>query len=219
MNYIHSLRLGWDLNLSYGKAFRSPNSSELYGFGSNINLQPETSLSYEIALNKRLYERDISLVYFDNDTENLINFDYQDYVLKNVAYSKNSGFEVRLKWLSSFGDGSLIFRTQDPVDQDKNSLLRRSKNSFSFSFNKDIYQYKANINLTAFDDRVDFGKVKLPGYVLLNLGLYRQIKEKLSLSIRMENIFDKDYFTAATASAYYLNQDRSFWIKLNYKLR
>ncbi len=219
LNYIHSLRLGWDLNLSYGKAFRSPNSSELYGFGSNINLKPETSLSYEIALSKRLYERDISLVYFDSDTENLINFDYQDYVLKNVAYSKNSGFEVRLKWLNSFGDGSLIFRTQDPVDQDKNSLLRRSKNSFSFSFNKDIYQYKANINLTAFDDRVDFGKVKLPGYVLLNLGLYRQIKEKLSLSIRMENIFDKDYFTAATSSAYYLNQDRSFWIKLNYKLR
>ena len=219
LNYIQDLKLGWGLNLSYGKAFRSPNSSELFGFGSNIDLKPETSLSYEIALNKRFYERDIRLVYFNNDTENLINFDYQDYVLKNIANSKNSGFELRLKWLNAFGEGSLIFRNQDPINQDKNRLFRRSKNSVSFNFNKNINGYKANLNLTAFDKRVDFGNVKLPGYVLLNLGIYRQLKEKLSISIRLENLFDKDYFTAATSNAYYLNQDRSFWIKLNYKLR
>ncbi len=219
LNYIQDLKLGWNLNLSYGKAFRSPNSSELFGFGSNIDLKPETSLSYEIALNKRFSERDIRLVYFNNDTENLINFDYQDYVLKNIANSKNSGFELRIKWLNAFGEGNLIFRNQDPINQDNNRLLRRSKNSVSFNFNKNINRYKTNINLTAFDDRVDFGNVKLPGYVLLNLGIYRQIKEKLSISIRLENLFDIDYFTAATSNAYYLNQDRSFWIKLNYKLR
>ena len=219
INFIQNLEWGWDLKLSKGKAFRSPNSSELYGFGSNIDLKPETSNSYEIGLNKRFHERDLSFVYFNNDTNNLINFDYIDSILKNTAKSKNSGFELRVKWLSTLLNGNLVLRTQNPTDQDKERLLRRSKNSISFNFNKSIYKYRVNINVSAFDDRVDFGKVNLPGYVLFNLGIYRQIKEDLSLSIRLENLFDKEYFTAATTNAYYLNQDRSFWIKLNYKLR
>ena len=219
INFIQNLEWGWDLKLSKGKAFRSPNSSELYGFGSNINLKPETSNSYEIGLNKRFHERDLSFVYFNNDTNNLINFDYIDYILKNTAKSKNSGFELRVKWLNTLLNGNLVLRTQNPTNQDKERLLRRSKNSISFNFNKSIHKYRVNINVSAFDDRVDFGKVNLPGYVLFNLGIYRQIKEDLSLSIRLENLFDKEYFTAATTNAYYLNQDRSFWIKLNYKLR
>jgi len=219
INFIQNLEWGWDLKLSKGKAFRSPNSSELYGFGSNIDLKPETSNSYEIGLNKRFHERDLSFVYFNNDTNNLINFDYIDYILKNIAKSKNSGFELRVKWLNTLLNGNLVLRTQNPTNQDKERLLRRSKNSISFNFNKSIHKYRVNINVSAFDDRVDFGKVNLPGYVLFNLGIYRQIKEDLSLSIRLENLFDKEYFTAATTNAYYLNQDRSFWIKLNYKLR
>tara|TARA_B100000959_G_scaffold134291_1_gene140956 strand:- start:10473 stop:12272 length:1800 start_codon:yes stop_codon:yes gene_type:complete len=219
INFIQNLEWGWDLKLSKGKAFRSPNSSELYGFGSNIDLKPETSNSYEIGLNKRFHERDLSFVYFNNDTNNLINFDYIDYILKNTAKSKNSGFELRVKWLNTLLNGNLVLRTQNPTNQDKERLLRRSKNSISFNFNKSIHKYRVNINVSAFDDRVDFGKVNLPGYVLFNLGIYRQIKEDLSLSIRLENLFDKEYFTAATTNAYYLNQDRSFWIKLNYKLR
>ena len=219
INFIQNLEWGWDLKLSKGKAFRSPNSSELYGFGSNIDLKPETSNSYEIGLNKRFHERDLSFVYFNNDTNNLINFDYIDYILKNTAKSKNSGFELRVKWLNTLLNGNLVLRTQNPTNQDKERLLRRSKNSISFNFNKSIHKYRVNINVSAFDDRVDFGKINLPGYVLFNLGIYRQIKEDLSLSIRLENLFDKEYFTAATTNAYYLNQDRSFWIKLNYKLR
>ena len=219
INLIQQLKRGWGLNLSKGKAFRSPNSSELYGFGSNIDLKPEISNSYEIGISKRSYERDLSLVYFNNDTNNLINFDYQVYKLKNITKSRNFGLELRFKWLNELGAGNLTFRAQDPRNKDKERLLRRSKNSISFNFNKNVYEYEVNINISAFDNKVDFGNVKLPGYLLFNLGIYREIKERLSISIRLENLLDKEYFTAATSNAYYLNQDRSFWIKLNYKLR
>ena len=219
INFIQRFEKGWTLNLSNGKAFRSPNSSELYGFGSNMDLNPETSKSFEIGLNRRFHERDFSFVYFNNDNKNLINFDFQDYVLKNVAKSKNSGFELRIKWLNSLGNGNLVLRTQNPINQDQERLLRRSKNSLSLNFNKSIYKYNLNINVSAFDSKVDFGNIRLPGYVLVNLGIYRQIKKDLTLSIRLENLFDKEYFTAAASNAYYLNQDRSLWIKLNYKLR
>lgn len=219
INFIQSINGSWDLNLSNGKAFRSPNSSELYGFGSNIDLKPETSKSYEIGINKRFFKRDLSFVYFKNNTKNLINFDYRDYILKNIAKSINSGLEIRFKWLNTLGSGNLIVRAQDPVNQDKERLLRRSKKSISLNLNKDILKYKTNINVSAFDDRVDFGNVKLPGYALLNLGIYREIKEDLNLSIRFENILDKNYFTATSSNAYYLNQDRSIWMKINYKIR
>ena len=64
---------------------------------NEIIKRPITPLKeFEIALNKRFYERDIRLVYFNNDTENLINFDYQDYVLKKIPkYNLTKGINEK----------------------------------------------------------------------------------------------------------------------------
>ena len=207
------------LNISFGSAFRSPNSSELYGFGSNKDLNPEVSRSKEISLIKKESSSSIKFLYFRNKTMNLINFDYLDNILRNIERSSNSGIEIRYKWNNNFLDGKLIIRKQNPKDQENNMLLRRSKQSASLDIFKTISRFEIGFNLSAFSKKNDFGNTKLPGYALLNINATKYMTEKLKLSLRIENITDKNYFTAATSNSYYLNQDRSFWLKINYLLR
>jgi len=150
---------------------------------------------------------------------NLINFDYLDNILRNIERSSNSGIEIRYKWNNNFLDGKLIIRKQNPKDQENNMLLRRSKRSASLDIFKTISGFEIGFNLSAFSKKNDFGNTKLPGYALLNINATKYMTEKLKLSLRIENITDKNYFTAATSNSYYLNQDRSFWLKINYLLR
>ena len=219
MGFLHELTKNWSLNISSGTAFRSPNSSELYGFGSNEKLLPEVSKSREIGLSTRNRNSSFKIVGFTRDTLNLINFNYADYALNNIEEASNSGVELRYKWANNFVDGSLMLRRQNPQDQNQNQLLRRSKQSASLNLSKNMSGYQLNFNVSTFDKRKDFGDISLPGYALININSKKNITEKLSLSIKIENLADKDYFTAATANGYYLNQDRSLWLKVVYNLR
>ena len=75
--------------MNTGVAFRSPNSSELYGYGANLELKPESSKSYELSLiRKKIKGKAISLVFFSNQIKNLIDFNFSEYILKNIKQSK-----------------------------------------------------------------------------------------------------------------------------------
>ena len=219
IGFLRLLTEEWAFYLSSGSAFRSPNSSELYGFGSNQKLLPEVSYSREVGLTKTIKDSTLKIVTFTTNTLNLINFDYSDYVLKNIEEASNSGIELRYKWSNAYLDGSFILRKQNPEDQNKKQLLRRSKLSSSLNISKNISGYKFNINVSAFDRRTDFGDIPLPGYALINAAAKKQLTEKLSLSVKIVNLTNKDYFTAAASNGYYLNQDRSLWLKIAYELR
>ena len=219
IGFIKELNTNWFLSFSSGEAFRSPNSSELYGFGSNKELVPEASKSYEIGFSKRKKNNNLKIVLFKSNTLNLINYDFSDHILKNIEESTNHGLELRYKWNNNFSYGSLLVRKQDPKDKDNNLLIRRSKKSASLNITKDIMGYSLGMNLSAFGKKNDFGNHKLPGYFLINLTAQKDINNKLSFLLRIENFTNKNYFTAASSTSYYLNQDRSLWLKLNYKLR
>ena len=219
LGFLHQLTGPWSLYLNSGSAFRSPNSAELYGFGSNEKLLPEVSKSQELSLSRVKKKTALKLVVFKSNTSNLINFDYRDYVLKNIEEASNSGIEVRYKWINNLVSGSFILRKQNPQDQNYNQLLRRSKLSSSLNLSKNISGYEFSFNVSAFDRRKDFGGVSLPGYALINVASKKNFTENISLSARIENLTGKDYFTAATGNGYYLNQNRSLWLKVAYNLR
>ena len=214
---LRDLNSKWKMGLSRGSSFRSPVSSELYGFGGNIFLEPEINSSSEINI-KRIGESSrLNISVFKNNVANLIDFDYQDYVLKNITQTTNEGLEVRYKLLRNDWDINLTFRAQDPKDNQGEQLLRRSKKSASISLTKDINGFATSLNFSAFGKRKDFGDIRLPGYGLSNLSTSWAVNKKLKFSLKLENVFDKDYFTAATSNAFYLNQGRSVWMRLNYE--
>ena len=214
---LRNLNSKWKMGLSRGSSFRSPVSSELYGFGGNIFLEPEINSSSEINI-KRIKENSrLNISVFKNNVTNLIDFDYQDYVLKNITQTTNEGLEIRYKLLGNDWDINFTFRAQDPKDNQGEQLLRRSKKSASFSLTKNINGFTTSFNFSAFGKRKDFGDIRLPGYGLSNLSTSWVINKKLKFSLKLENVFDKDYFTAATSNAFYLNQGRSVWMRLNYE--
>ena len=214
---LRNLNSKWKMGLSRGSSFRSPVSSELYGFGGNIFLEPEINSSSEINV-KRIGENSrLNISVFKNNVTNLIDFDYQDYVLKNITQTTNEGLEIRYKLLGNNWDINFTFRAQDPKDNQGEQLLRRSKKSASFSLTKNINGFTTSFNFSAFGKRKDFGDIRLPGYGLSNLSTSWVINKKLKFSLKLENVFDKDYFTAATSNAFYLNQGRSVWMRLNYE--
>ncbi len=208
----------WIVGASNGSSFRSPVSSELYGFGGNLLLQPEINKSREINIKKIQQDSILGFAFFKNDFTNLITFDYQDYVLRNINQSSNKGMEVRYKLSRESWDLLMILRTQDPKDELGKQLLRRSKKSGSLTLSRDIGNYVGSINLSSYGKRIDFGDIELPAYSLVNLTLSKKFTKNTKISLKLENVFDKDYFTAATSNAYYLNQGRSAWLRLHYDL-
>ena len=215
---LKDLNESWRIGISSGSSFRSPVSSELFGFGGNVNLEPEINRSREINLKRTLQNADLSLLIFRSNFTNLINFDYQDYVLKNINKASNKGLEVRYKLQKEDWDLLMIVKAQDPKDETGNQLLRRSKKSASFTLSRELNGFIATANLSYFGERVDFGGINLPSFNLVNIALTKDFNKKFNLSLKLENIMDKDYFTAATSNDFYTNQGRSAWLKINYEL-
>jgi vitamin B12 transporter len=215
---LKNLNESWRIGILSGSSFRSPVSSELYGFGGNVNLEPEINKSREINLKRSLQNADLILSIFSSNFSNLINFDYQDYVLKNINKASNKGIELRYRLQKEDWGLLMIVKAQDPKDEEENQLLRRSKKSASLTLSRELNGFIATANLSYFGERVDFGGINLPSFNLVNIALTKDFNKKFNLSLKLENIMDKDYFTAATSNDFYANQGRSAWLKINYEL-
>ena len=215
---LRDIKGSWQVGILGGSSFRSPSSSELYGFGGNINLKPEINNSKEINLKRININSKLSFSVFDNKLNNLINFDFQDYVLKNINRSSNKGLEIRYDLNKDNWDLMLILKKQKPEDDEGKQLLRRSKKLSSFTFSKELKEILATVSVAYYGERTDFGEIRLPSFSLVNLSISKKFKKGVKVSLKMENIMDKKYFTAATSNAFYLNQERSAWLRINYEL-
>jgi len=215
---LRDIKGSWQVGILSGSSFRSPSSSELYGFGGNINLKPEINNSKEINLKRINNNSKLSFSVFGNKLNNLINFDFQDYVLKNINRSSNKGLEIRYDLRKDNWDLMLILKKQKPEDNEGKQLLRRSKKLSSFTFSKELKEILTTVSVAYYGKRTDFGEIRLPSFSLVNLSLSKKFKNGVKVSLKMENIMDKKYFTAATSNAFYLNQERSAWLRINYEL-
>ena len=207
----------WRMGLTNGSSFRSPLSSELYGFGGNTNLKPEINKSTELNFKRDTKAQEISIAFFDSQLTNLIAFDYQDYVLKNITESTNKGLDIKYKLNEGRWNLSVFLRIQDPKDLEGNQLLRRSKKSASLTLTRETYKTVSSLNVSSFGKRLDFGNIDLPSYTLVNLSFSRHLNDRTTVLLKLENLFDENYYTAATSNAFYLNQDRALWLKFNYE--
>jgi len=59
----------------------------------------------------------------------------------------------------------------------------------------------------------------LPKYHLLHLTFLKERLNQMSISLKVENILDKEYFTASGFNGYYQNQGRSLWLNATYGIQ
>jgi len=197
------------LRAAYGEGFKAPTLYQLYGFGGNVLLKPETSKAYEAGLEYggRSGQRHLAITLFRRDSRNLI-----DYVWPagyfNTGRTRAEGVEVEGGWaltdkLRARAAYSHLTATNRADGKD---LPRRPRNTVSAGLDWETplagFKLGADLRLAgdSFDDRGNF--TRLDGYGLLTLRASLPLGERFELYGRVENVTDTSYQTVADYGTY-----------------
>ncbi len=187
---------------SWGQGFKAPTIFQTTFFccgatEPNADLQAETSEAFDIGLDWRSPDgrAEAGITYFDQDTENQINFSFAVGGYENIAEVESQGVEVYgayqlTDWLRVSADYAYI----DAQDGDGKALARLPEQSGDVTVSMDpagpfsgavLVRYNGeepNTNGTTLDS---WTRVDLTGSYDLN--------ERVEIFGRVENLFDEEY--------------------------
>lgn len=224
-NGAYALSDNLRLRAAFGEGFKAPTLYQLYGFGGNNRLRPETSRSYEagIEYGDRNGDRHLAVTLFRRDSTDQIDF-YICGIAEicvarvfyyNVSRARTEGVEVEGAWnlaptlsaraayshIKARGRTSLA--SNGGVETD---LPRRPRNTLSAGLDWETplagLKLGADLRLAgdSYDDRGNF--TRLDGYGLLTLRASLPLGERFELYGRVENVTDTDYQTVAGYGTY-----------------
>ena len=212
--YAFDLNDRWTVNAGIGHAFRAPDATDRYGFGGNPGLSPE--VADEVQLSLRFYpgpRHNFSLEFYQNDIEDLIEFDLVTFQLRNIGRAEIRGAQIAYEYRGdSFGLRANFVHQKADNATDGVRLLRRAEDSLSVTLTRNIGIHRVGLAVLASGDREDFGGTKLESYVLTNLTGQISLGDKWRLNARVENLLDEKYETAAG----FPMQERSGFLELKY---
>jgi vitamin B12 transporter len=200
---------GWQARASWGQGFKAPTLYQLYGYGGNTALDPETSNAFDLGIERAVRggRFRFAATLFRRDSENLI-----DYVSPtgyfNIGRTRAQGFELEANARAS--DRLTVRGTYSYVEAVNRSngrdLARRPRHSLSASadWRTPLHDLAlgADVRLAgdSFDDAGNF--VRLDGYVLVTLRAALPLGKHLELFGRVENVGDAGYQTVAGYGTY-----------------
>jgi vitamin B12 transporter len=218
-NVDYGVRLGSALRLvaSAGSAFRAPDATDRFGFGGNIDLQPEESRNYELGLRYALAsDQRLSLSAFNNDIDQLIAYFVTnpmtfDGEMRNIDRARIRGVEAAYEIDRSAWSLRAEAIYQEPEDRATgDQLLRRANENFTLSYLRRMGRFELGVDLLAAGERQDFGGIELDAYVLANLTARVNLGAGWSLSAQVENVLDEEYELANG----YRTQDRAGYLQV-----
>ena len=214
----------WRVTASISNAFKAPTLNDLFypftnfGFGftysGNPNLKPERSQNREVGLHYAGGGQRINVIYFDNRIRDLIASNAAGNTVINVNRASIDGYELSYEGAFENTRIAANITLQNPRDTvTGNVLLKRAREFASASVSQDFGVWSAGAELRHSGARQDFGGFRLAAYQLLNLNASYSVDEHLKLSVRADNLFNRDY--AETYS--YRTPGRTLFVGLNYQ--
>ena len=199
----------WRLRASWGQGFKAPTLNQLYGYGGNTALEPETSAAFDAGLEygQRNGGGHFAVTLFRRDSSNLI-----DYVFPagyfNVSRARAEGIELEggvqvAERLRVRGTYTYLTATNRLTGTD---LARRPRHmaSVSADWTTSLHDLTLGADLRlvgdSFDDRGNF--TSLDGYAVLTLRASVPLGQHLELYGRVENVTDAQYQTVAGYGTY-----------------
>ena len=185
-----------------GRGFRAPSTADLYAFGGNPDLEPETSRSWDAMLRWRPGDRhELSLGVFRTEIDALIEFVDPDGFAgpapgrnENVGDARIDGIELGWTTRGSLWRLRAAAVLQDPEDAATGEpLFRRARRSASLAVDRFVGAHQLGLQVLATGPRTDFGGATLAGYVLASLTARFALTRALELRARLENLLDQDY--------------------------
>lgn len=223
LGYGFSFADSWRATASISNAFRAPTLNDLFypftNFGGgftysgNPNLRPERSQNKEVGIHYAANGQHFDAVYFDNRISDLIAMNAAFNSVINVGQARIDGQE--LSYAGDFGVNHLKASAtfQNPRNATTGQLLmRRAREFASAAVSRDIGALNLGGEVRYSGARQD-GVNKLLGYELLNLTARHQIDKNLSLSARVDNLFNRNYSEAYS----YNTLGRTLFVGLTYQ--
>ena len=201
---------GSRLKGSVGTGFKAPTLAQLFqnfpsfNFFGNPNLQPETSIGYDMGFEQTLLENRLQFgaTYFHNNIDNLITTNDTFTSFENVGRATTYGvesFAVYTPWepLTLRADYTFLIAKNDILDQE---LLRRPKHKASLNAAWHITEAAVlSATLLYVGPWVDVSRngtvsgLQANGYTLVNLAGSYDLGDGVSAYARIDNLFDRRY--------------------------
>ncbi|AKH42869.1 vitamin B12 transporter [Altererythrobacter atlanticus] len=205
---------------SWGEGFKAPSLYQLYSEYGNPGLAPEQAESWDVGIEQWLFHAvSLSAVYFQRDSDDLINFAYcsatPDNPLcsdgrfgyyENVDRADTEGVELGTSiYLGAFQASAnytwLDAVNSSPGDFNKgNRLARRPENTFNATASYTLpFGLTAGATMRIVGDSFnDAGNTQVvESYTLVDFRLSYPVNEKLEVYARVENAFDERYETVS----------------------
>jgi TonB-dependent vitamin B12 receptor len=193
-------RPGWKLVVGYGQAFRQPSVGELYSIFGNPELEAERSSSYEVGLARRFSSSRLQLNLFATKLDQLIEYDFTSWSLRNIATAEIHGVElVHQLRLADRSSMSTQVTFLDTTDDTGDPLLRRPRWSGSWTISGELWQkLHGHLSVVWTGDRddvdpVSYATVGNDGHVTADLALAWQPLARTEVTLRITNLTDKEY--------------------------
>lgn len=212
------------LDVSTGTGYRAPTFNDLYGYGGNPALKPETSRSVQADLTTafgaagRLHVS-VYQQHIDDLIETVLvdpaTYQYQN---RNVQQARIRGVTAGWSWQRGALDLALDATWQKPVDLSTGQpLLRRASHSYRARLGYDAGRWTLGSDWIWTGRREDFGGQMLDPYLLGNLTLRVHLNRALTLHASVDNLLNTNYVPAYYGTGIaYLAPARSAMLGLRY---
>ncbi len=196
---------GTKLRGSYGTGFHAPSLYQLYSSYGSTSLKPEESTGYDIGIEQPfLNDRArVSLTYFNNEIDELIDFNMTKWTYCNLGEVRTEGWETTLSvapasWVSINIAYTYTEATEEtPGSPNKgNTLLYRPEHAGSASVNirpLDGLNVNLNAQYTGKRYRDASNDNEMSAYTIINLAASYELTTWLEIFGRIENLTDKNY--------------------------
>jgi len=200
IGYINKVSANLNFNLSYAESYRVPTFMDLYGNYGNENLHPEKMKSYDLGfkyLNQNC-SRELSIFYKDGEEY----IGYNDlFELVNIDSVEIKGFEIitdrKLTDAFSIGFNYTYLDAKDVASDEQLVDMPYHKANLSLKYN--TKNGKIILNNRFVGERRDIvNEYPYPveissSYFISDLKFSNTLNDNLSLSVEINNIFDKNY--------------------------
>lgn len=206
----YRLALSWEvqdgtrLKASFGTGFKAPSLYQLYSMYGDDSLDPETSDGWDAGVEHVFRDGrwTFSLTGFQNEFENLIDYDLVAWRYVNVARAETKGLECLVVFRGDRLEWSAGYTLTETEDRDTGlDLLRRPKHKATFEAG---YRFgetgRAGFEIVYVGEREDVddstwpaARVELDAYTRVDLSASRRLGDRFEIFGRVENLFDEDY--------------------------
>lgn len=197
----YALSEGLKVIASYGEAFKAPTFNDLYypDFG-DPTLVPEESDSYELGLQSIQQNYHWSVRGYRNEIDNLIQYNANIFANDQIASATINGLElvsgVEISGWTLLASVTLL---DTENNTNGNELARRPEQTFNLDIDRRFDKWSVGTTLYASSSRYNDADNtdELSGYGTVAIrGAYNPSHD-WTLQLKVDNLFEKEYFTAA----------------------